>query len=518
MKVLTAEQMRAVDRRTIEMGIPGLILMENAGHRVVDLLDEKFAPLDSHRIVILCGKGNNGGDGMVVARQLFTRFRPRALHVVLIAAPEDLKGDAAQNYRMLQVCGCPVLREIPSEARLADIVVDALLGTGISGPATGPILEAIREINTGFPLAKVVAVDIPSGMPSDTGQPIGEQARADYTVTFTAPKPAHVLPPNCDSIGELRVSPIGSPPKLYDEDDSISLALVEPAMFRHLLAPRPRDANKGNFGHVLVIAGSRGKTGAAAMSGMAALRAGAGLVTVASAASAIPVIATHAAELMTEPLSETDTGGLSSRDFDNGRLPAVVKGKTVLAIGPGMGTHPETVALVHRAFSELAQPMVADADALNALASAEWSGGGKLRVLTPHPGEMARLTHKTTSEVQADRVGTDRAFAIARQVVTVLKGERTLIAFPDGRVWVNPTGTPAMATGGTGDILTGLIAGFLGQFPKEPDIAVAAAVYLHGLAGQLGAEALTEQCLIATDLLRYLPAAMESSARLPHGV
>jgi len=506
-KVLTAAQMREVDRRTIEMGIPGLVLMENAGHRVVELLARKFAPLAAHRIAILCGKGNNGGDGMVVARQLFTRFEARALHVVLLAAPEDLKGDAAQNYRMLQVCGCPVAREIPAEARLATIVIDALLGTGISGPASGAMLDAIREINRGFPLAKVVAVDIPSGMPSDTGQALGEQARADYTVTFTAPKPAQTLAPNCNAVGELCVAAIGSPPQLYDADDSIWLSLVQPAMFGRLLAPRPRDGNKGTFGHVLAIAGSRGKTGAAAMCGMAALRAGAGLVTVASEESAIPVIAGHAAELMTEPLS-------------SGRLFATIEKiavkKDVIAIGPGLGADPETVAMVRRAFAEFPQPMVVDADALNALAGTEWTGGGKLRVLTPHPGEMGRLCGKATAEIVADRVSAARGLATARQVVVVLKGERTLIAFADGRVWINPTGTPAMGTGGTGDILTGLIAGLLGQFPKDPDLAVAAAVYLHGLCGELGAAALTEKCLNATDLLRYLPAALEECARLPH--
>jgi hydroxyethylthiazole kinase-like uncharacterized protein yjeF len=503
MKILTAAQMRAVDRRTTEMGIPGLVLMENAGQRVVDLLAEKFAPLGARRIAILCGKGNNGGDGLVAARQLFTRFRPLALHVVLLAAPEELKGDAAQNYRMLRVCGCPVTREIPAEARLATIVVDALLGTGISGPASGAMLEGIRQINHGFPLAQVVAVDIPSGMPSDSGEPLGEQARADYTVTFTAPKPAHALAPNCDAVGELRVAEIGSPPALYDADESVWLSLVQPAMFGPVLAPRPRAGHKGTFGHVLAIAGSHGKTGAAAMCGMAALRAGAGLVTVASEESAIPVIAGHAAELMTEALSSA-------------RLAEIVKKKDVIAIGPGLGEAAETVALVRRAFVEFAQPMVVDADALNALAGTEWTGAGKLRVLTPHPGEMARLCGKTTAEISADRLGAARGLATGRQVVVVLKGEGTLIAFPDGRVWINPTGTPAMGTGGTGDILTGLIAGLLGQFPKNPDQAVAAAVYLHGLAGELGAAVLTEKCLVATDLLRYLPAALEECARLPH--
>jgi NAD(P)H-hydrate epimerase len=505
MKVLTAAQMREVDRRTIEMGIPGLVLMENAGTRVVEVMAEKLAPLSEQRIVILCGKGNNGGDGMVVARQLFTRFHPRGLHVVLVASPEELKGDAAQNYRMLEACGCPVTREVPPEARLATIVVDALLGTGISGPATGAMLAAIREINTGFPLAKVVAVDIPSGMPSDSPRAVGEQARADYTVTFTALKPAQVLSPNCGAVGELHVGAIGSPPDLYKADDSVWLSLVEAGQFRHFFAPRPRDSNKGMYGHVLVIAGSHGKTGAAAMAGMAALRSGAGLVTVASEESAIPVIAGHAAELMTETLAPE-------------RLAELAEKKDVIAIGPGMGTRPETVALVRRAAAELPQPIVIDADGLNALAGSDWSVGGKTRVLTPHPGEMARLAGKKTGEIQADRVGAARQMAVERQVTLVLKGERTLLAFPDGRVWVNPTGTPALATGGTGDILTGMVAGFLGQFPKEPDLAVAAAVYLHGLSGELGAAVLGEKSLTATDLLQYLPAAMERCAGLPHRI
>ena len=502
MKVMSAVQMREVDRRTIEMGIPGAVLMENAGHRVVELLAERFAPLAERRIVVLCGKGNNGGDGMVVARQLFTRFAPRALHVVLLARPEDLKGDASLNYRMLEVCGCPVVHDIPAEARLADVVVDALLGTGISGPATGAMLAAILEINRGFPLAKVVAVDIPSGMPSDSGAALGEQARADYTVTFTAPKPAQVLPPNCDSVGALHVGAIGSPPSLYDDDDSIWLSVVQPMMFGNLLAPRPRAGHKGSFGHVLAIAGSHGKTGAAAMCGMAALRAGAGLVTVASDESAIPVIAAHAPELMTEALTA-------------GNLPAIAERKDVIAVGPGLGTHPDTVTMVRHVFADFEQPMVVDADALNALAGSDWSGAGKFRVLTPHPGEMARLCGKSTAEVSADRVGAARGLATARQVTIVLKGERTLIAFPDGRVWINPTGTPAMGTGGTGDVLTGMTAGLLGQFPNARDQAVAAAVYLHGLAGELGAAALTEKCLVATDLLRYLPAALEECARFP---
>ena len=507
MKVLTAAEMGEVDRRTSERGIPGIILMENAGSRVVEFLAGRFAPLSSQRIAILCGKGNNGGDGMVVARQLHTRFRPAALDVVLFAAPEELKGDAAANYKMLGACGCPVLRAIPERARTATLVIDALLGTGLKGPATGPMLDAIREINLGFPLAKVVAVDIPSGMPSDSGSAEGEVARADATVTFTAPKIAHAVPPNCDRVGELIVGAIGSPPDLLA---GAPLCVIEPEMFAAVLQPRPRGGHKGTFGHVLVVGGSRGKTGAPAMSGLAALRAGAGLVTVASAASAIPVIAAHTAELMTAPLEETASGGIA-RAAD---LRALAEDKTVVAMGPGLGREPDIEALVTRLAADLPQPMVLDADALTPAIH----GNGKLRVMTPHPGEMARLTGKSTAEVQSDRVGTARSFSKEHAVVLVLKGQRTVIAFPEGDAWINPTGTPALGTGGTGDVLTGLISGMLAQFPHDPRAAVAAAVYLGGLAGEIGARELGEKCLIATDILRYLPQALEACGGIPDGL
>jgi hydroxyethylthiazole kinase-like uncharacterized protein yjeF len=518
MKVLTAAQMREVDRRTIAMGIPGAVLMENAGRSVAEFLAERFPPLDAQRILVFCGKGNNGGDGMVVARLLFTGHRPQSLHVVMVGSPEQMKGEAAENYRKLVAGGCPVVREAPAEIAGVTIVVDALLGTGLNGPAAGEMLEAIRRVNTGFPDAEIVAVDIPSGLASDTGRPMGESVRADHTVTFTAPKVGQVLPPNCEQVGQLHVRAIGSPPELFEKDESIFLSLVERAQFRNLFAPRPRMANKGNFGHVLVVAGSRGKTGAAAMAGIAALRAGAGLVTVASTASALPVIAAHAPELMTEPLPETAAGAISMHAFEPDALPEIAKKKTLMAIGPGLTTDPETVAVVRRAFVEFAQPMVVDADGLNALAGSDWTNDGRLRVLTPHPGEMSRLVKKTVAEVEDDRVSIARGFATEKRVHLVLKGYHTLLAFPDGRVWINPTGSPAMAKGGTGDILTGIIAGFLAQFPQEPEQAIAAAVYLHGLSGEIGAAELGEKCLIATDLLRYLPAAMEQCAHVPDRV
>ncbi|MEX2261768.1 MAG: NAD(P)H-hydrate dehydratase [Bryobacteraceae bacterium] len=482
MKILTAVEMREVDRRTIELGIPGIVLMENAGARVVDLLVEKWTPLSEQRIVVLCGKGNNGGDGLVVARQLFTRFHPRALHVVLAANPTEFQGDAAANFRMLEACGCPWTRELPPDA---DLVIDALLGTGLKGPATGPMLEWIRRVNAGFPSAKVVAVDIPSGLPD------GEAVRADYTVTFTALKLAHALPPACDRMGELRLAAIGSPPALFA---NVWLSLSQPRHFEKLLAPRDRAAHKGTFGHALVVGGAQGKTGAASMAGTAALRAGAGLVTVASSAASYPP------ELMTAALPQTYEEMLET-----------AQGKNVLALGPGLGRCGYAV----RAVEEFPSPMVVDADGLNAIAGAEWRVQARLRVLTPHPGEMGRLAGISTAEVQANRLAVAREFACARNVCLVLKGQRTLIAFPDGRVFVNPTGTPALATGGAGDILTGLIAGLLAQFPEDAESAVLAGVYLHGLAGEFGASELGEKCLVATDILRYLPRALEECARLP---
>jgi hydroxyethylthiazole kinase-like uncharacterized protein yjeF len=493
-KVLTAAQMREVDRLTMDRGIPGLILMENAGAGVVEFLASRFAPLSSHRVAVICGKGNNGGDGLVVARQLYTRFRPRELHVVLAADPEELRGDAAENLRMLTACGCPFSREVTSEMRLATLVVDGLLGTGVKGPAAGAMLESIRLINTAFPLAKIVAIDMPSGMPSDSGAPGGEFVRADYTVTFTALKVAQALPPNCDQVGELHVVPIGSPPELYDD---VALSVIEPRQFRKLLEPRPRSGHKGDFGHVLVIGGAHGKTGAAAMAGLAALRAGAGLVTVACSDSNLTAVAP---ELMTVALP------------DSRSIAALAEQKDVIAIGPGLGADPALVALTRSLFAESDKLMVVDADGLNALVGQvpDLPSSGTLRVLTPHPGEMARLIGRPLS----DRVGEARSLATGKRVVLVLKGERTLIAFPDGRVWINPTGTPAMGTGGTGDILTGLVAGLLGQFPTQPELAIAAAVYLHGLSGELGAAAKGEKSLIATDLLDFLPAAIQSCANL----
>jgi NAD(P)H-hydrate epimerase len=507
MKVLTAAEIREVDRKTSELGIPGIVLMENAAHRVVEFLVERFGPLKSHRVVVFCGKGNNGGDGLAIARQLFTRCGCKSLDILLACPPEQLTGDAAANFQMLVACGGRCQFEIEAHMQATTLIVDALLGTGLTGPARGKALEWIRAINAGFPEAKVLCVDVPSGMPSDTGEPDGEFVRADATVTFTAPHYCHVLAPNCGRVGELRVAPIGSPASLYED---VKLSLIDPAMFRALLAPRDPAGNKGLYGHALVLAGSRGKTGAAAMSGMAALHAGAGLVTVASSSSAIPVIAGYAPELMTAPLDEAPDGSVSTDALND--LQDLLRTRTLLAMGPGLGTAAGTATVVWHLFANLEKPVVADADALNILAAGAWpDANGNLRVITPHPGEMARLTGSTVAEVQASRVECARKFAMLRNVILVLKGERTLVAFPDGDVWVNPTGSPAMATGGTGDVLTGIVAGMLAQFPKQPREAVAAAVWLHGRAGEIGAAQTGEQAFVATDLLRWLPEAMRNA-------
>jgi NAD(P)H-hydrate epimerase len=426
-----------------------------------------------------------------------------------------LKGDAAANYKMLEAVGCKVSFEIEPSMQTATLIVDALLGTGLHGTAAGKSLELIRAVNHGFPLAEVVSIDIPSGLDSDSSNPPGEAVHASHTVTFTAPKPCQVLWPACDLAGKLHIAQIGSPPDLYEKDSAIFLALSEPALIKHLFQPRVRDSNKGLYGHVLVIAGGRGKTGAASMSGIAALRAGAGLATVASAESAIGQIASHAPELMTEPLPETGNGSVSMRGLD--RLSALVEKKNVVALGPGMGQDPETAQLIRRLVNELPRPMVVDADGLNAL-DAKTLRSPAARILTPHPGEMARLTNSTVAAVQADRIGCARAFAQERGVYTVLKGNRTVIAAPDGRVWINPTGSPAMATGGTGDVLTGMIAGLLAQFPDQLEPALLAAVYLHGRAGELGAAKLGEKSLIATDLFEFLPEAMREVADFSHAI
>ena len=530
-KVLTASQMREVDRLTTEhVGVPSLTLMENAGGSVVRVLEERFAPLSRQVVMVLCGKGNNGGDGFVVARHLkMSGLSPR---VVLLADPGALGGDALTNYNILLKSGItPALARNADEwARLrselsgATLIVDAILGTGLSGPVEGFLLEVIRDINGSFAHLPLIALDIPSGLGSDAGAPLGESLRARCTVTFTAPKWSQVLPPSCERVGELIVAPIGTPPSVYLGNSEIYLNLLGEEDLAPFVRPRNAESHKGDYGHVLIVGGSRGKSGAAALCALGALNAGAGLVTAATAAGILPLVAGFAPTLMTEPLPETEAGSISLAAFDYGRFTAVAAGKSVVAIGPGISTNPSTVEFVRRVVKDFPQlPIVIDADGLNAFAGAADLLRGltnktpRKLILTPHPGEMARLAGITNQEVQANRVGVARDFAMQHQVCLVLKGNRTLIADPSGQVYVNPTGNPGMATAGTGDVLTGMIAGLLAQHPDAPvEKVVSAAVYWHGAAGDVAAARRGELSLTATDLLEALPQSLPGSRHGRH--
>jgi NAD(P)H-hydrate epimerase len=511
MKIVTAAEMREIDRVTSEKyGVPSLTLMENAGAAIANYFAHHIG--GTKRISVFCGKGNNGGDGFVAARVLHELGQK--VQVVLLADPSELKGDAAVMYGRLPVSAVIVRSsaELKSEsvrsALSADAVVDAILGTGFKPPVSGLYAEAIQAINASS--VPVLAVDIPSGADADAMTPqTGTYARANAIITFTAPRPAHVF--NVLTQGVTRVADIGSP----DEAIVSSLKLNVPLgrEFADFVAPRPAESNKGSFGHVLVVGGSLGKAGAAAMAGMSALRIGAGLSTVATAKSTLPTVAGFYPELMTLPLPETETGTIATSA--GVRIEELLKGMTVVAIGPGISRDPHTSALVRSLVAHVKTPMVVDADGLNAFEhqTNELNGKGRTLVITPHPGEMARLAGCTTAEVQRDRLGIARKFAREHELIVVLKGHRTLVVQPDGGAWVNVTGNPGMATGGTGDILTGMIAGMIAQHPDQPLRATVAAVHLHGLAGDVVRKGVGEHSLVATDLLRGLPEAFEGVRR-----
>ena len=507
MKIVSAAEMREIDHSTSErFGVPSLTLMENAGSAVADFVLSNYS--QAKRIGVVCGKGNNGGDGFVTARKL--REAGREVSPLLLADPGELRGDAAQMFqRMGQT---PVIAKShdefeASKSRLrdADLLVDAILGTGFRPPVSGLYAEAIAALNASGP--PVVAVDIPSGADADVlGTQTGAIARADAIVTFTAPRPAHVF--GGLTGGPIVVAPIGSPEEAIRS--SLHLNLITPRDIAPLIGPRPREANKGSFGHVLVIGGSLGKAGAAAMAGMSALRIGAGLSTVASPKSVLATVAGFHPEIMTEPCEETEAGTISLRALEYAHMDNLVKGKTVLAIGPGISRHAETSEFVRTVVQKYSPPIVLDADGLNAFegVAAKLNGKGRALVITPHPGEMARLAGLSIPQVQRDRIGIARSFAREHNVIVVLKGHRTLIAQPDGEVWVNTTGNPGMATGGTGDVLTGMLAGMIAQNATRVLEATICAVYLHGLSGDVACESMGEQPLVATDLINALPEAL----------
>jgi len=507
MKIVTSAEMREIDRISSQnFRVPSLTLMENAGTAVAEFVVSQHPAAE--RIGVICGKGNNGGDGFVAARKL--HGAGKGVRIVLLAEPSELRGDAAEMFARLPIAPVIVrsIEELEREGARAvfesEVRLDAILGTGFKPPVSGLYAEAIRLLNASS--APVIAVDIPSGADADVmGEQTGSVARADAVVTFTAPRPAHIFGRLTD--GPTLISPIGSPDEAIVS--SLQLNLITARDIATLIGPRPLAANKGNFGHVLVIGGSLGKAGSVAMAGIAALRTGAGLSTVTTPKSVLATVAGFHPEVMTEPLDETDRGSISTRALASGAMDALIKGKTVLAVGPGISRHPETSEFVRSLVANSKTPLVLDADGLNAFEgrASELNGKGRTLVITPHPGEIARLAESTIAAVQRDRINVARSFAREHELIVVLKGHRTLIAQPDGTVWVNTTGNPGMATGGTGDILTGMVAGLIAQNPERIVEAVIAAVHLHGLAGDVARETMGEHSLVATDLVRALPEA-----------
>lgn len=524
MKILSAAQMREIDRLTTALhGVPGLQLMENAANSAVEAIERKFGCVSGSHALVVCGPGNNGGDGAAIARLL--NQRGASVEALLLGRISETRGDARANFEraksISEAAGSRLhFKEVESLDALDDalckaasehtndLIIDAIFGTGLTRRASGLFEEAINRINQLADRSRVVAVDVPSGVASDSAELIGPAVRAHLTVTFTAPKIAAVLAPARAQCGEVIVAQIGSPDELVNSAGS-RLNLIEQSDVSRWLkeSRRSPNANKGDVGKVLVIAGSRGKTGAACLVGEAALRAGCGLVTIATPASSQPIVASRAIpECMTEPLAETGSGSVAREAAAQVRT--LSADRDVVAIGPGLGSaEASTRELVRDIVVNREGPMVADADALNALAP--WdptlhASAGLPLILTPHPGEMSRLVGKSVSEVLRDRIGISREFATSHGVLLVLKGSGTLIAATDGEVYVNSTGNSGMATGGSGDVLTGIIAGLLAQKPVDALGATIAAVYLHGLAGDIAASRLGTRAIIASDITSCL--------------
>jgi NAD(P)H-hydrate epimerase len=513
MYLVTAAEMQAMDRTTIDgFGIPGRVLMETAGREAARIFLAHFSEDARRGVAVAAGRGNNGGDGHVIARCLAQKGYP--VTVYLLCSADKVQGDAAANLNLLPALGVPVI-EVPDEQALARhqprmrkaaVWVDAIFGTGLNAEVRGWLRSVIDFINQQD--RPVFAVDIPSGLNADTGHPCGACIRADVTATFAFPKIGHIVFPGAALTGRVEVLDIGIPPHIADRVGPRQF-LLSTADVLAGLPPRSADAHKGRTGHLLLVAGSPGKTGAAALAAMSALRVGAGLVTVGVSESLNPVMETLLLEAMTAPLPESETGvlGPSAREA----LLSLAPGKTCLAIGPGLGLAPKTGELVRELVGSIPLPMVIDADGLNHMAGHLdlLKGAAAPAVLTPHPGEMARLLGTTAAAVQQDRVACARDLASAGRVHVVLKGARTVIAHPDGSVHVNPTGNPGMAAGGMGDVLTGAIAGLIAQGAR-PDLAARAAVYLHGAAGDRLARDRGPRGFLAGEVMNALPGEIAS--------
>lgn len=534
MKVVTAAEMRQLDSETItRIGIPGIVLMETAGSAIVRAIQRNYP--DSQRIGIFVGKGNNGGDGLVIARQL--AHAGREVHIFLVSPADSFVGDAQTNLQIAQNLGLPMEDAVTAISQTrCELFVDAIFGTGLRRPVVGEIAEWIERINR-LPVP-VVAVDLPSGLDADTGQALGVCVQAERTVTIGLPKRGLLLHPGAEFAGKLEIADIGFPKSVVDAQH-IGVNLLTAREAAQWLPPRPRASHKGNYGRVLVVAGSTGMTGAAALASEAALRIGAGLVTLAIPTSLNPILEVKLSEVMTLPLPETEAGSLAESAAAS-ILEFAEKTKSVMAIGPGLSQHPETVSLVHKLVqAKSAVGTVIDADGLNALAQTITShtvknnddvsgnkpppyGSGTVvrglpvpselfganTVLTPHPGEMARLTGTTIAVIEAERLDSAQQFAQEWGVTLLLKGAPTVTACPDGSVWLNSTGNPGMATAGMGDVLTGIIAGLMAQGLSGERAAVLGS-YLHGLAGDIAAESFGMHGLIAGDVLNTVPQAVK---------
>jgi len=516
MRILNSAQMREADRRTIDdFGIASIVLMENAGRQVVAAMEATFPDLGGRSVAVLCGRGNNGGDGFVVARTLAQRGID--VSVFLVGTSEEVRGDARRNLDVLGRLGHTVVEiadaaawELQSpEIRHADVLVDAMFGTGLRTPLTGLYETIVADINASD--VPVVSIDLPSGLSADTCDPIGPCIDASVTVTLAAPKLPLVLPPGEAHCGDVVIADIGLPEPAIDGVEGPHLELLTREPMRALIEPRAPDSHKGDFGHVLVIAGAPGTTGAAHLTAMGALRSGAGLVTIATPQACQAVLSVMAPEYMTLGLP-AGPAGLSRDSLDL----LLAHAADVIAVGPGLGTGADTVELVHALVARAGKPLVLDADALNAFVAAPErlvGGDGRDVIVTPHPGELARLMGITAADVQSNRVELAQNFAETHQLYVVLKGHRSLVATPEGHVYVNTTGNPGMATGGMGDLLTGMIAAWLGQL-LDTEAACRLAVYLHGMAGDLAEAAEGEVALTPSDVIAHLgDAVLELSAR-----
>lgn len=505
--VFTAAEMRALDVRAIaELGIPGVRLMENAGSGAARLIARELSPIRKARVVVLCGKGNNGGDGFVVARHL--RARGARVQVFLVGRRRDVTGDAARMLsrwrgRVTEIADDGALAPLARELGRAHAVVDALLGTGLTGAARERMARVIEAVNACD--RPVLSLDLPSGLGSDHGALLGPTVKARLTATFGGYKRSLLLHPGASKAGVVSVIGIGIPPA--EVGRATSTFLLEESDVRGLFPPRAVDAHKGTFGHLLVIGGSVGKSGAGALAGRAALRSGVGLCTIATPRSQQPIIAGLGMEHMTEPLAETagQTLSLTAKE----RIVELLARADAVALGPGISLDPETQALVRALVLEMERPMVVDADGLSALAGhldlLDRAAGP--RALTPHPGEMARMLGVDVPTVQSDRLETVRAFCARYRVALALKGAGTVVGAPDGRVFINPTGNPGMASGGSGDVLTGMVGAFLAR-GFDAVTALQAGCFLHGRAADVACGDFGEEGLVAGDIVEAIPRAM----------